>query len=232
LFVIGILGFGISAYAANSFVDGFKGIEVVDTTVDNLGVTYVLGKDSANSTLIWKYDAAGASLHWITNATYPLTNVIYRTNSSLKPLAFCVAPGASATTNLSGTTNIIYVVGQDSSSNFKIVRLLSDTGEQTASLTDGSSFIPKSVIYAGSSVYVCGNYNSTSIGTLFNVTSVNPRGSQAALVVRLDPNLPSSGAALNLTTFGGNAGGNTAESLAVDEAGDVYVAGHLDPCVF
>src|SRR5438067_774800 len=65
LFGIWILSFGISSFAANSFVDGFKGVDVVDTAVDNLGVTYVLGKDSANNTLIWKYDAAGAVLHWI-----------------------------------------------------------------------------------------------------------------------------------------------------------------------
>src|SRR6267154_863842 len=82
LFGIWILGFGISSFAANSFVDGFKGVDVVDTAVDNLGVTYVLGKDSANNTLIWKYDAVGAVLHWITNATYPQTNIVYRTNSN------------------------------------------------------------------------------------------------------------------------------------------------------
>src|SRR4051794_8568734 len=35
------------------------------------------------------------------------------------------------------------------------------------------------------------------------------------------------GSVLALTTFGGNAGQNTAESVVVDDAGDAYVSGHM-----
>src|SRR5262249_43517409 len=69
---------GSTAFGANSFVVGFQGIDVVDTAVDNSGITYVLGKDATNNTVLRKYDASGAVLLWTGDLA------VYRTNSTLK----------------------------------------------------------------------------------------------------------------------------------------------------
>jgi hypothetical protein len=215
------------ADAANSFVVGFQGVDVVDTAVDSAGVTYVLGKDANNHAVLRKYDASGAVLLWTGDLA------VYRTNTTLRPTAFCVAAGAVTSTNqLASTTNQLFVVGQNGANQFRIVRLNTDTGTTNGELTGTTTVYPKSVTFTSGSVYVCGNYTSTAVDTNIFGRTANPRGSQAAIIVRLDPNLPATNAALSLTTFGGAGGGNTAESVAVDETGDVYVSGSFASGVF
>jgi hypothetical protein len=207
------------AQAAQSFVEPYPGVQVVDSAVDNLGITYVLGKDANNNTVIKKYSAAGATLLWTGDQAE------WRTNSDLIPTAFCVAPGPG------GTTNILYVVGKNGAGNFRITSLFSDSGTVISNLVDGPTFYPNSITLSGGSLYVCGNYTSSGTSSILGQTA-NPRGSQAACLIKMDPNLPQTGAALKLITFGGGTDGNTAESVAVDEGGEVFMAGHFAPGVF
>src|SRR5438874_12498216 len=99
---LGLLVVASASFAANSFVLPFPGVQVVDSVVDNLGVTYILGKDPNNNAVVRKYSSAGAEILW------PGDFAEYRTNLNLNPTAFCVAPGPG------GTTNVLYIVGQNS----------------------------------------------------------------------------------------------------------------------
>ncbi len=67
----------IACFGANSFVTNFAEIQVVDSTVDNLGTTYILGADAYNNTLIRKYSSTGGVLPWAgpTNAYLTISNL-------------------------------------------------------------------------------------------------------------------------------------------------------------
>lgn len=192
------------SFAASSFVVGLPGVQVVDTKIDSFGTTYVLGKDGAGESLLIKYDSSGSPIAWVGGSS-PVT---IRTNTLGTPTALCVA---------AGTTNL-YIVGSAN-----IIRVSRDSGlSNTTPLPVPASMVPNAVYYSGGLVYICGNYIGS--GGLFGKTA-NARGSQSAVLAKLPADLNSSSAVV--VTYGGGSGLNTAESLAVDEAGDVYVSGHF-----
>src|SRR6266478_1126695 len=117
-----LLGLTPQSFAANSFVKGYLGLDVVDSAVDNLGFTYVLARDTNSQCRILKYDAVGAARPWTTAGG----NV--QIIPSLNPVAFCVANGTTGT-NRNATTNFLYIVGKDATNGgSRIVRVQADTG--------------------------------------------------------------------------------------------------------
>jgi hypothetical protein len=207
------VGHASVSFGANSFVLGFRGVDVLDSTVDILGTTYLLGNDT-NGCLLRKFDSAGAKQKWTSNLDERLTI------SNLTAVGMCSAPGL---------TNTLFVIGQDGANHFRIVRVDSDSGNVTADASDSSgTFAPKGVTFAGTNVYVCGNY--TGFGNnVFNLFATR-RGSQSALVMKLTSDLSTN--AVSLNTFGGDQAANIADSVAVDETGAVYVGGYCAPGVF
>src|ERR1043166_4167419 len=165
---------GTIAFGANSFVKGFQGVDVVDAKVDNVGTTYLLCQDT-NNCRIRKYDSGGAKALWPGSAEYLVI-------PNLVPVAFCVAPA---------TTNLLYIVGSDGSGNFRILMVNSQSGVVSPGLTGPSTFLPKSITFAGtnSGLYVCGNFNGFFDTDIFGRTA-HPRGNPPALVMRLNTNLP------------------------------------------
>src|SRR6185436_5941281 len=73
----------------------------------------------------------------------------------------------------------------------------------------------------GNEVQLCGTLSGAA--TVFGRTAA-ARGSQAAIVFRMNASL--TGDALALATFG-SGGFNSAESIVVDDAGGIFVAGEL-----
>ncbi len=197
-----------AAFGANSFVVGLSGLQIVDTTVDSLGVTYVLASDGGGNCIINKYGTSGVLIPWTGDGA---TNRII---SGFTPRAFCLA---------AGTTNL-YIAGDQ-----QILRVSTDTGTGPAGLAVPSTVGPRSIYFAGGNVYVCGIYSSPSSSFIFNHT-VTPQGSQAGIVIELSGDLSAN--ALGLRTFGSSFGGNFADSVVVDEAGSVYVSGHSGFGVF
>jgi hypothetical protein len=215
------VAFALSARAVSSFVLGFQDLQVVDTVVDDAGVTYVLAKNANNYAVLRKFGPDGGALVWTKDS------LIENINTKINPAAFCVTPSST------GTTNQLYVVGQDFSTSpkFRIMRFNANTGESGTPLDGTSTLVPTSVTYTSRGIYVCGNFNSASTDNILG-TNATPQGVQAGIVLLLNAALPSSGAVLGMGTFGCNGGGNTANSVAVDEAGDVYVGGGFAPGVF
>lgn len=195
---------------AGAFVEPLPQFIAVDTRVDasigtpTSGTTYVLGRDDSNNAILRKYDASGAELAFDNG-----TNQVYI--SGITPTALAV---------VSGTTNL-YIVGGG-----KVYRVSTATGQANATLAGPSSLSLQSVYYFGGVVYVAGNFNSTANATIFGRTAY-ARGSQAGIIIKLTSGL--SATATGLLTFGDSGAGsiNTANSLVVDDSGDIYVGGHL-----
>src|SRR5260221_5795721 len=56
-----LLGVVTVSFGANSYVVGYQGVNVMDSAVDNLGITYLLGQDT-NKCVLRKYDTAGGEV--------------------------------------------------------------------------------------------------------------------------------------------------------------------------
>ncbi|MDB6112526.1 MAG: C-type lectin domain protein, partial [Pedosphaera sp.] len=202
--------------SAGSFVEPVQHFISVGLAADTTalgGNTYVLGSDGGTTAILRKYDKSGAQLTWGTTTNLDLSI------SSLVPTALCVGLGG---------TNV-YVVGGT-----KIYRLDSITGSTLGSLNVGNNAVGlKSVYCSSGSLYVCGQYTSSSDTVVLGSTATH-RGSKAGIIIKLDANLPGGAQAQALVTFGNTGGSaiNTANSVVVDDSGDVYVGGHLDTGAF
>ncbi|MDB6034460.1 MAG: Cadherin, partial [Verrucomicrobiales bacterium] len=186
---------------AGAFVEGFQDFVTVASGVDPAdGTTYIVGRNSLSQAVLRKYDSSGGRLIWEggTSETATLTQI--------NPSGMSVS---------AGSTNLYLVGGRVVLSLSKQTGLVVDTADANAAVD------LKGIYYWNNLVYVCGQYTS---GTPFG-HAATPRGSTSGLLIRMNANLI--GGALALTTYGGNAGGTTAESVVVDEAGDAYVAGHM-----
>ncbi|HKX62927.1 MAG TPA: PA14 domain-containing protein, partial [Verrucomicrobiae bacterium] len=196
-----------AAWSADSFVDPLTGFEPVDAAVDPQdGMTFVLGKDSTGVATLRRYDNSGGESAWGTLAGDGDGAVLERKLIGLTPVAMFVG---------AGTSNLFVVGGA------RIVRVQKATGAIVASTTGPSLLNLRDVYVQGNQVYLCG-----TLGGAANVFGqmATPRGSQAAIVFRLDTSL--AGNAQALATFG-SGGLNSAESIVVDDAGGIYVAGNL-----
>ena len=103
----------------------------------------------------------------------------------------------------------------------KILRLNKASGLVETTVTGPAALNLRDVYYFNNTVYLCGTLSSSA--TVFGVSATG-RGSSAGIVFKLPANL--SGNAQDLATFGFN-GFNTASSIVVDDAGGIYVSGHL-----
>ncbi len=184
---------------AGSFVEGFQNFVTVASGVDPAdGITYILGHDNAAHVVLRKYDPSGARLFWDGDG-----EVV--TLANLNPSALAVA---------AGTTNLF--IACDTS----VLSVSKRSGLVVTSVGANAGVAFKGISYWNGSVYLCGNYSS---GSPFG-HAATLRGSQSGLLIKMDASLP--GGVQALTTFGGNSGNNSAESVVVDDAGDAYVGGH------
>lgn len=190
----------------------------VDTRVDSsigtptAGITYVLGRDFTNSAnaILRKYDPSGAELTFANGSTAA-------TISGINPAGMAL---------VSGSTNL-YIVGGST-----VFRIDTVTGQKTGWVTNAATanspaLSLQSVCCYSNVLYICGNYNSTASLNIFGKT-VTPRGNQAGILIKLSAgNLAAN--ALGVLTYGDSDPGsiNTANSIVVDDSGDVYVGGHL-----
>ena len=208
---------------AGSFVEGLQGMIPVDTRVDSsigtstAGITYVLGRDYTNSSsaILRKYDPSGAALAFANGS-----------NSMVIP---GISPAGMAV--VSGTTNL-YIVGGS-----VVLRVDTVTGKTVDGVTNPATantalLSLQSVYVFNNLLYVCGNYYNNVAVTIFG-KSAAPRGNQAGLIAILSANNLTQTAS-KLMTYGASAAGsfNTANSIVVDDSGDVYVGGHLGTGTF
>ncbi len=210
LVLVLICGLPRAAFGSSSFVEALAGEEVVDTAVDSFGVTYVLGRNASNQAVLIKYDSSGVEMPWSGDGA---TN---RVVADVNPVALCVQSASSP-----NSTNELFVVGAAN-----LVRLNADTGltEKELAFPSGVAMNLNAIYCTDANVFVCGSFSGTSSATIFGKTA-HPRGNTAAILIKLNSDL--SNTALALTTYGCDGGGNTADSVAVDEAGEVYAAGHF-----
>ena len=199
---------------AGSFVEGLRingtnAFQSVDTIVGVDGVTYLLGRSGASDGALKKYDASGTALAWDPVPSDPSgTAFLERIITGLTGSALALEPGS---TNL-------YAAGGG-----KIVRVSTATGAATATLSTAAPLSLKSIFFWNGHLYGCGTLNSAAHTLVYGITA-HARGNKAGVLVRYKADLS---AAEALITFGGGSGDNTAESLVVDENGDLYVSGHL-----
>ncbi len=186
---------------AGAFVEGFQDFVTVASGVDPTdGTTYIVGRNNASQAVLRKYDSSGGRLIWEGASSETVT--IPQIN-----------PSAMAVT--AGSTNIFLAGGR------VVLSFSKRTGLIVAS-ADASAVVDfKGIFYWNNLIYVCGKYTS---GSPFG-HGATPRGPTSGLLIKMNASLV--GGALALTTYGGTSGGTTAESVVVDEAGDVYVGGHM-----
>ncbi|HEU0009686.1 MAG TPA: PA14 domain-containing protein, partial [Verrucomicrobiae bacterium] len=197
----------VVARAADSFVEPLSGFEPVDAAVDPQdGTTFVLGRDVSGVATLRRYDNTGGEVLWGLLPTDGTNRFIERKLTGVTPAAMFVG---------AGTSNLFVVGGS------KITRVNKATGGSVATATGPSQLGLRDVYVQGNQVYLCGTLSSGA--SVFGLAAT-ARGSQAAIAFRLDASL--TGNALALATFG-SGGINSAESIVVDEAGGIYVAGGL-----
>ncbi len=205
--------------ASGSMVDTVMK-QIIDTRVDTVsGVTYVLGwNDSITNAVLHKYDAGGLRL------TINDIGLIIRGITS-RPAALAVQ---------SGGTNL-YVVGDNT-----VYRISADTGqvmEQGNATTNNSAAI-KSVYCVGTNLYLCGNLTAlpSSQILLFNKSFTTPACSDPCFLVHFPMGdhgtILSNSPAMEATLYGNEGGYNAANSVVVDETGDIYVGGKLGSGAF
>ena len=209
---------------AGSFVEGLQGFIPVDTRVDSsfgtptAGITYVLGYGTnVNSAILRKYDRSGAELTFGTNVA---TALVELNLSGITPKGLAV-----------GLTNL-YIVGGGTVFSIDPLTGNKTGGVTNAALAGSASLSFQSVCYYSNVLYVCGNYKSTVGNTVFGKPAI-PRGNQAGIIIKLSAsNLGNS--ALGVLTYGNgdSTSFNTANSIVVDDSGDIYVGGHLDTGTF
>lgn len=208
--------------AAGSFVQALQfpvaGAHTVDTRVDNsvgtlkTGYTYVLAADDSGHAYLRKFDATGLEAAFALSSTSS-TNVV--TIPNLAPASMAVVPG----------TNQLFIVGGS-----KIFQVNSDNGTVVNSrdLLPSGGLSLQSVYWnsVSNTLYVCGNFTGSSRYDALG-GYLNQRAQQSAVVIQLVPDLSGE---RGLATFGcdGSGAANTANSVVVDENGEVFVAGHLD----
>jgi hypothetical protein len=194
--------------SAGAFVEPLQ-FTTVDTVVDPTdGASYVLGRNDSNQAILKKYDSSGAQ-------------VFFDNASSIDVTIDGITP--NAITMAVGTTNL-YIVGGS-----KILRVSSKTGTVTTTRDANNGNLKlQGVRYWNGSVYVVGTFTGPS-ASFFGRTATQ-RGTQGAVIIKMDSSLPSTSQAI--LTYGNDAGVNTANSIVIDDSGDVYVAGHLDSGTF
>ncbi len=189
--------------SAGAFVEPLQ-FTTVDTAVDPIdGSTYVLGRNG-NQAILKKYDSSGTQV-FFDNATS-----IDVTISGITPTAITVG---------AGTTNL-YIVGGT-----KILKVSTKTGAVTTTSNGGGTLQLQGVRYWNGTVYAVGTFTT---GTSFFGLTATTRGYQAGIIIKFDGSLTAS----KLMTYGNDAGYNTANSIVIDDSGDVYVGGHLDGGAF
>lgn len=213
LFAAGLPLAATAQSAAGAFVEELQFV-TVDTRADNSvgtllsGTTYVLGWDESSSSYLRKFDASGAALTFLNGSKQV-------TNSSIAAAAMAVVPGA---TNL-------YLVGGS-----KIARVSTENGQTYGSIDFGSGVTLSSVYFDGANVFVCGGF-SGGTRTIYGRTAT-ARGAKAGIIIKVGANLSTS--LLGLLTYGNadSSSINTANSIVVDDNGDVYVSGKLGTGTF
>ena len=206
------------AQSAGSFVQEIQfpnKARIVDVRVDNsvgtpkTGITYVLATDTS-SAYLRKFDASGAAAFFITG-----TNVNSATNQ-------IVIPGINPTAMMvaAGTTNLFLIGGAN------VFVVSTEDGSVIASKNAGSGVTLNNLFWVGTSVYVCGSVGQGTASVFGQSVTTASRGQQAAVVAKLSADLQTT---LNVSTFGcdGSNAVNTANSVVVDENGDVFVGGQL-----
>ena len=203
-----------------SFVQGLQfpvpQSHTVDIQVDNavgntnwFGTAYILGRDDLSHAYLARFDQSGAQ----SGGTVTIPNIT--------PAGMAVVSG----------TNAAYIVGGS-----KVLLINTTNGAVIASidLLPGGGLTLTNVYYwssaSNNAIYVCGNYRGGSTADALGGT-LTPRGQQAAVVIKLSADLSQE---LGITTFGCTDGGtvNSANSVVVDESGDVFVGGHLGSGAF
>lgn len=213
--IITVLGLANRLEATNVYVKPLQFL-TVDTRVDESiatatsGRTYVLGSDGAGNAILRKYDSSGAELTFDSG-----TNQVVIVG--ITPAALAVEPG---------TTNL-YIVGGK-----LIDRVSASSGKIVSTGNAGAANVSfQSVCYFHNTLYLCGGFSGAGSAAVFGKT-VQPRGFQAGIIVTLSKaNLNS---ALAAVTYGDSGSGsvNTANSIAVDDNGDIYVGGKLGTGTF
>ena len=194
-------------FTAGSFVEALPGFVSVASGVNPAdGVTYLVGKNDSSQAILKKYDSSGAQIFW------EGTNVSDLYISGITPSSLAIGVG---------TTNF-YIAGGS-----KILRLSTKSGQVLATADASSASLKlQGLYYWNNTLYACGNL----VGGGFSLPGINApaRGSQAGILMKFASSLPST--AQSLITFGntGGSAANTADSIVVDDSGDVYVSGHLD----
>jgi hypothetical protein len=195
-------------YTAGSFVEALPGFVSVASAVNSAdGVTYLVGKNDSSQAILKKYDSSGAQLFW------EGTNVANLVIAGITPSSIAVA---------AGTTNF-YIAGGS-----KIIRLSTKTGQVIATADASNNSLKLQGLYVfNDTLYACGNLSGG--GTTLFGKSAPGRGSQAGVIVKFASSLQTANAQ-SLITYGNTGGAsiNTADSIVVDDSGDVYVSGHLD----
>jgi hypothetical protein len=194
-------------FSAGSFVEGLPGFISVASGVDPTdGTTYLVGRNDLNQAILKKYDSSGTQIVW------DGTNVADLVVGNISPTSVAIGVG---------TTNF-YIAGGS-----KIIRLSTKTGRVIATAdTANSNFKIQALYYRDNALYAAGNL-SGSTATLFGKNAPS-RGAQAGVLVKFSGSLPTTAQAV--ITYGNtdSAANNTADSIVVDDNGDVYVSGHLD----
>lgn len=191
--------------SAGAFVEPLQ-FTTVDTAVDPTdGSTYVMGNIGTQA-ILKKYDSSGTQVFFDNASSIDLTI------DGITPTAITVG---------AGTTNI-YIVGGN-----QIMSLSTKSGAVTSSQSSGGSgtLQLQSVRYWNGTVYALGTFTGTN--TTFFGKNATQRGSQACVIIKMTSSLTAQ-ALITYGNAGGSPGYNTANSIVVDDSGDLYVGGHLD----
>ncbi|MGZ4961100.1 MAG: PA14 domain-containing protein, partial [Limisphaerales bacterium] len=194
--------------SAGAFVEPLQ-FTTVDTVVDPTdGSSYVLGRNDLSQAILKKYDSSGTQIFFDGATSQDITI------SGITPNAITIGVG---------TTNL-YIVGDS-----KILKVSSKSGSVvTTNDANNANLKLQGVRYWNGTVYAVGTFTGAS--TSFFGKSATQRGNQAGVIIKFDASLSST--ALGLITYGNDTGYNTANSIVVDDSGDIYVAGHLDTGTF
>lgn len=202
---------GGHAVAESSFVDGTGSFVARDSAVDSAGFTWIAGSrtvDGVQKGYLMRIDQAGGSVE------FPLSGSTTNPNETFLPVSIAIGTDLPASvTGLVGPVDAIYlaspnrVIVVDPAGKTKAARTLSDTAVQI-----------RGIAYSAIST------NGTVTGAVYYAGVLNGQ----AIVGALNADLSAEMSGVKMV-FGNNDPDNSANAIAVDETGDVYVGGRLSP---